>query len=174
MQDTQDTHHDRFESPAAQLGRARRLRTAAGLRDERGQALVEIALVLPVLLLILFGITQFALALNSANDQTHIANELARYATVNENPGGSESLQAWGKKQADKGEEAKGTICISFPNGSSNPGDPVKVEFKSTINWLPGGKSVNEALKGLSHFPITGSATMRLEQSPSTYSAGCV
>jgi hypothetical protein len=168
------THTNRPDRTAAQHGRARRSRVGATLRDQRGQALVEIALVLPFLLLILFGITQFALALNSANDQTHIANEIARYATVNENPGGGESLQAWGKKQADKGEEATGTICISFPNGSSNPGDPVKVEFKSTINWLPGGTSVNEALKGLSNFPITGSATMRLEQTPSTYSAGCV
>jgi hypothetical protein len=162
------------QTTAAQLGRARRPRLLARVRDDRGQAVVEAALVLPILLLILFGITQFALALNSANDQTHIANEIARYATVNENPGGAESLQGWGKKQADNGEEAKGTICISFPNGSSNPGDPVKVEFKSNIHWLPGGKSVNEALKGLTDFPIAATATMRLEQSPSNYSAGCV
>jgi len=168
------TYATGFQTTAAQLGRARRPRLLARLRDDRGQAVVEAALVLPILLLILFGITQFALALNSANDQTHIANEIARYATVNENPGGAESLQAWGKKQADNGEEAKGTICISFPNGSSKPGDPVKVEFKSQIHWLPGGKSVNDALKGLTNFPITATATMRLEQSPSKYSAGCV
>jgi hypothetical protein len=149
-------------------------KTRARLRDERGQALVELALVLPILLVILFGITQFALGLNSANDQTHIANEVARYATVNENPGSTESLQAWGKKQADNGEVlSTGEVCITFPNGSANRGDPVKVEFKSKINWLPGGKSINEALKGLSNFPITATATMRLEQAPSTYSAGC-
>jgi hypothetical protein len=168
------TNATRLETTAAHLGRARRRRLRAKLREDRGQALVEVALVLPILLLILFGITQFALALNSANDQTHIANEIARYATVNENPGGTESLQAWGKKQADNGEEAKGTVCISFPNGSSNPGDPVKVEFKSKIHWLPGGTTVNGALKGLTNVPITGTATMRLEQSPSKYSAGCV
>jgi Flp pilus assembly protein TadG len=91
------TNATRLETTAAQLGRARRRRLRARLREDRGQALVEVALVLPILLLILFGITQFALALNSANDQTHIANEIARYATVNENPGGAESLQAWGK-----------------------------------------------------------------------------
>jgi hypothetical protein len=168
------TYATGLQTTAARPGRARRPRLLARLRDDRGQAVVEAALVLPILLLVLFGITQFALALNSANDQTHIANEIARYATVNENPGGAESLQAWGKKQADNGEEAKGTICISFPNGSSNPGDPLKVEFKSAIHWLPGGKTVNDALKGLTDFPITATATMRLEQSPSNYSAGCV
>src|SRR2546430_1746957 len=140
--------------------------TRVRLRRDDGQALLEFALILPIFLLGLFGITQFGLALNSANDQTHIANEVARYAAVNQNPGAPETLQAWAKKQATNKEEGKGSLCITFPNGASNVGDPVKVEFKSTIHWLPVG-----SLKGGANSSVTGSATTRLEQVPTVYSA---
>lgn len=141
------------------------------LAEERGQALVELAFVIPVLLLVLFAIAQFGLALNTANDQTHLANEVARYAVVNENPGAAKakSLQLWAKEQADeKPAREKGSICITFPNGTSNVGDPVKVEFKSTIKWFPILK-----LRGLTTTTVAGTATMRLEGSPTAYSAGC-
>src|SRR5207245_7628740 len=93
----------------------RRLRAALRTRvaDERGQALPEFVLVLPILLLVLFGIVQFGLALNSTNDETHLANEVARYAIINENPGGAEALQQWAKQQGDNNFlTGSGTICI--------------------------------------------------------------
>lgn len=143
---------------------------------ERGQTLVEFALVLPLLLLVIFGITQFGLALNSVNDETHLANEAARYASVNYNPGGAQSLLAWVKSQADTTiGSSGGQICISFPNGTSNPGDPVQVSVTENFNWQP--------LYGISQLvgggipastSISGKAVMRLEASPSAYSAGCV
>jgi Flp pilus assembly protein TadG len=142
----------------------------AARADERGAALVEFALVLPVLLLVLFGIIQFGLALNSANDQTHLANEVARYATVNENPGEAEkaSLQAWAKKQADQNARNNGVvICISFPNGSEI-GAPVKVEVTSIVKWLPVLK-----LSKVGSTSVTGTAYMRLEAPPTTYGTGC-
>ena len=60
-----------------------RRRSAA---DERGVALVEFALVLPLILLLLFGMIDFGKAFNYWNDETHLANEAARYAVVNRNP----------------------------------------------------------------------------------------
>src|SRR5204862_527824 len=86
---------------------------------EEGQALVEFALVLPFLMLGLFGLAQGGLAFNSGIDQTHIANEIARYAVVNENPGGAESLQKWAKIQADQSALKTGKVCITFPNGTA-------------------------------------------------------
>jgi hypothetical protein len=135
--------------------------------DESGQALVEFALVGTVLLMLVFGIAEFGLALNSQNDETHLANEVARYAIVNQNPGGSQSLPAWAKAQADNNIIAGGgQVCISFPNGSSNIGDPVQVKVTATMNWVPVlGVGPSTA--------ISGTAVMRLEQPPSVYSAGC-
>src|SRR5215211_4186607 len=42
--------------------------------DERGVALVEFALVLPILLLILFGVIEFGKAFTMWIDETHLAN----------------------------------------------------------------------------------------------------
>jgi Flp pilus assembly protein TadG len=136
--------------------------------DSRGAALVEFALVLPLLLVLLFGIAQFGLAINSANDETHLANEVARYATVNQNPAAasSESLQEWGKKQADSKALTGQTVCISFPNGTGI-GAPVEVKVTGAINWFPVLR-----LKVASTV-IEGKADMRLEASPSAYKAGC-
>jgi Flp pilus assembly protein TadG len=53
------------------------------LVDERGVALVEFALVLPLLLLIVLGIVDFGKAFGYKNQETHLANEAARYAAVN-------------------------------------------------------------------------------------------
>ncbi|MCW3068041.1 MAG: pilus assembly protein [Solirubrobacterales bacterium] len=142
--------------------RARVMATA-----EQGQALVEFALVLPLLLLVLFGIAQFGLAYNVTNDDTHLANEIARFAAVNENPGegSSQTLQSWGKAQADQYALQHGaTICISFPNGSEI-GAPVRVEMRNAVKWLP-------IVPG-AEMTVSGVAYMRIEGPPSRYSAGC-
>jgi Flp pilus assembly protein TadG len=137
------------------------------IAQERGQALPEFALVLPILLLVMFGIVEFGLALNSESDETHLANEVARYAIINENPGGAEELQEWAKKQGDNNFlTSSGKICISFPEGAE-AGKPVKVEATSTMSWLP--------ILNLDAATTTlrGTAYMRLEASPTTYKAGC-
>jgi hypothetical protein len=59
-----------------------------------------------------------------------------------------------------------GQVCIDFPNGSANIGDPVRVKVTTTMNWLP--------ILGVGpSTAISGTAVMRLEQPPSVYSAGC-
>jgi Flp pilus assembly protein TadG len=139
-----------------------------GAREQSGQALVEFVLVLPLLLLVLCGIAEFGLALNGANDETHLASEVARYAAVNQNPAtGGQSLAEWAKSQADTNFlQSKGQVCISFPKGTANVGDPVQVTVEAPMHWLP-------ILKLGPETTIHGSATMRLEAAPSVYSAGC-
>ena len=56
-------------------------------RGERGQAVVELALLLPLFLLLVFGMIEFGKALNYWIDTTHLANEGSRYAAVNRWPG---------------------------------------------------------------------------------------
>jgi Flp pilus assembly protein TadG len=149
----------------------RRLRS-----DESGVALVEFALVLPLLLVLLFGMLDFGRAFNYWIDSTHLANEGARWAVVNKNPG-SGTLQQYIQEQADTAELRSGgtssvpdplQVCVSFPNGAV-VGEPVKVTATVTYHWLPFlGQHI-----GLLDTTVTGSAVMRLEAVPTNYSAGC-
>ncbi len=144
-------------------------RIRAGRRDESGVAIVELALVLPLLMLLLFGILEFGRALNYWIDETHLANEGARFAVVNRNPG-SGTLQEYIRDQAVTGELRDGTasnpgglqVCISFPSAAT-VGNPVVVTLTKTftMQFLPFAPE------------IEGSATMRLEALPTNYSSGC-
>jgi Flp pilus assembly protein TadG len=157
-----------------------RLRDHSPRRSESGAALVEFALVLPILMLVLLGIFQFGKGFNYWIDETHLANEAARFAVVNKNPAtisgcsGGASLTQCILSQADTAElrdggttsiPTKPTVCISFPNGTSNVGDPVKATVTLTYHWMP--------VIRLTDTVISASATMRLEALPTNYSAGC-
>ena len=56
------------------------------LRSERGQATVEFAIVLPMVLLVLVGLIAFGKAFNYWINLNHIANEGARWAVVDKVP----------------------------------------------------------------------------------------
>jgi hypothetical protein len=171
----------RHQRSTNRIRRTRRAARLAGAED--GQALVELALVLPVLLLLVFGIVQLSLAASLANDETHLANEVARYAVVNEDPlcpKGSvctenkvTGLAAWGKAQVDgKKVLTAQTVCIRFltnvATGTSRQvGDPVEVVVKGTMNW-----------SSFFQFEFTSTnleskAVMRLEAPPSIYGEEC-
>jgi hypothetical protein len=156
------------------LSSASRGRRSTCAREE-GQAMVELAFVLPFLLLLVFMIARGALALNFVNDDTHLANEVARYATVNENPGCSATpcssgLAAWGKSQAESGAlKNNGKVCIKFRENPATKtkgqiGDPVEVVLEQRIELLP-VIDVEEA--------VTRKAVMRLEATPTTYGEEC-
>ena len=59
------------------------------LRSERGTAIVEFALIAPLLFFLVFGIVEFGRALNYYNDLTQLAGQGARAAVVNHNPDGT-------------------------------------------------------------------------------------
>lgn len=147
------------------------------LREEKGSALVELALVLPIVLLILFSIIDFGTAFNYWEDTTQLSAQGARWAAVNTNPG-SGTLQAYIRSQANTAEMRQGggtsvptpaQVCVSFPNGTSNIGDPVKVSISITYNWM----GILKTSTGIASSTLTASQTMRLEAVPSTYTAGC-
>jgi Flp pilus assembly protein TadG len=145
--------------------------------SEAGVSLVEFVLVLPLLLVLLLGMLDFGKAFNYWIDSTHLANEGARWAVVNKNPG-TGTLQQYIQQQADTPELRSGgtssvpgplEVCISFPNGTANVGDPVHVTASAVYNWIP---FLGSRL-GITGTTITGSSTMRLEAQPTTYGAGC-
>ena len=54
-------------------------------REERGQNMVEMALLLPVLLVLVFGVIEFARGYNYSDQTSQIANETARWIIVDRN-----------------------------------------------------------------------------------------
>ena len=149
--------------------------------DERGAALVEFVLVLPLVLLLLFAMIDFGKAFNYWNDETHLANEAARYAVVNKNPLGPGSLEAAVKNDADSGELRNGcggcsidtpgiTVSFCFVNHDpANPdpnapdtrvGAPLRATVTTNYHWL--GYLVGQGLPLTSG--LTATATMRVEQ----------
>ena len=144
-------------------------------RNQSGVAMAEFALILPILMTLLFGLLDFGKAFNYWIDETHLANEGARWAVVNKNPG-SDTLQTYIQQQATTAELRDGgtasvgaplEVCISFPAGTAKVGDPVHVTATATYTWL-GILGV-----GVLDTTVVGSATMRLEALPTNYEAGC-
>jgi TadE-like protein len=170
--------------------------TRTDFRNARGAALAELALVLPLLLALLVGLMDFGKAIHDWLDQTHLANEAVRLAAVNYKPDGgwptcpnadpTGGLGCYIQRQGDVTELVRGRtansyspkqngakVCISFPNvGHSTPlvGDPVQITVSIDYKWL---NYLRSWLGSVTTTPITGTATMRLEATPSNYTSGC-
>lgn len=132
---------------------------------------MEFALILPVLALLLFGMLDFGKAFNYWIDETHLANEGARYAAVNKNPGPGASLQQSIKSQADSADlRDKLEVCITFPGaGGAAVGEPVQVRVSSNYTFLD---FIADRL-GVTDKTITSTSTMRLERTPTNLIPGC-
>ena len=179
------------------MGRQGKNRTAEKVRgvfrlgaDESGQALTELALVLPVLLLLILGMVDFGKAVNYWIDETHLSNEGARFAAVNSNPGSGagQTLQQYLLGQTETREEqgclsggSQGTqrsshcaavnICFYNSSGalyttpaSARVGDTVEVIVRYAYDWLRGFP-----FPGNPSTTITGKAAMRMESLPTNY-----
>ena len=161
------------------IGRLRQLHPARRSQHgpESGVAIVEFALILPLLLIFLLLILDFGRAVNYWIDSTHLASEGARLAAVDKAPGGS--LQEHIKNQADTEELRTGgpvgvvapglEVCVSYPEGPPSVGEPVTVTVSADYNWLP--FLSNEF--GLTQTTITGSATHRIERVTGAVAEGC-
>jgi hypothetical protein len=127
---------------------------------ERGQALVEFALIAPLFLLIVVGLIQFGIGLNYWLDLNRIANQGARWAVVDKYPDcpakpGCTLVEHLESQPVSGGLNAKVTIC--FENGPT-VGEPVTVRAEHTFNFL--------AIVDLAPIKLRGRATMRIEQPP--------
>ena len=136
-------------------------------KGQGGQAMVETAIAVPLLLLLVLGIVDFGKAYNYSNDLTHLANEAARYATVNtcipDGSGGCKLINDVVKDDAESGELRNGggsiespgvTISICLPGGQR-----IKAMATARYKFLP------FVIKSFSK-TITTSATMYREQDP--------
>jgi Flp pilus assembly protein TadG len=151
-------------------------------RSERGTAVVEFALIAPLLFLLVFGIIEFARILNAYNDITQLAGQGARAAAVSVNPdgtavgassgtiddadcgsAGTHSIQCQLSRFYAKQDSLSGVnVCI--PSLPSAIGQPVTVHTSYVYNFSVG-------LFGFTQITLSTTQTERAE-APATYTAG--
>lgn len=147
----------------AQSSRARRL------REERGQAAVEFALVVPFLCLIIIAILHFGKVMNYWLDLNHVASEGARRAVVNTFATDA-GYDTWVRSRLETAElrtggttsiPAAATVNVCLPEGG-DVGDPVVVQVAAGYSLPFIGTTIT----------LRGTATMRMEQPAEFAGAG--
>lgn len=149
-------------------------RLRAFRRDERGTALVEFALIAPLLFLLLFGIIDFGRALDYYNQVTQLAGQGARAAAVNRNPDGTgitsgSSLQSQlvNNYTAQPQLKAGETVCITHVPTVS--GDYVQVKVSYPFQFLPLIGAAAGALGG--SITLSSTQSEKAEVYPGSYQA---
>jgi Flp pilus assembly protein TadG len=149
-------------------------------RNERGVALIEFALVLPLLAVMLFAALDMGKAFNYWIDETQLAHEAARYAAVDQNPDPVNhpgNFLAAVRAQADTPELLNGghsvtsplRICVHLPQGPA-VGKPVQVTVESDYRFM----SIFGRIPGFAlQKPVNAQSTMRLERIPSFADGEC-
>jgi Flp pilus assembly protein TadG len=138
-------------------------------RNENGQAAIEFALVVPVLIAFLFLLAGFARVFNAYNDLNQMAADGARFAAVGNFPGSaallsnadtplSQAATINGPSYAAPGSSTFGASCTV--------GGTVKVTATANMQLIPFIPYVDSVIPGLPS--LTGTAEMRVEQCPSS------
>ena len=123
-------------------------------RREKGQALVEFALISVLLFTLLIGITDLTRLYFTYSSMNNAAREGARYGIVN--PNDLEGIQ-------ERTEEllivfgTDPTIEISFPDGNRQMGSRIRVKVDSDFSMI---------MLRIPPFKLTADATMRIENVP--------
>lgn len=112
----------------------KRLYRLAGLiRKERGQALVEMALVIPVLILLFVGICEFGRVLGAFMVINNLAREGARYGVVGHNDLEIENLVL-----AEKAWLDENSMIINITPGFAErrKGEPLDIEINYSVDLM--------------------------------------
>jgi len=125
------------------------------IKNEKGASAVEFAIILPILIMLIFGIFQFGIAYNNYITITHAAREGARRAAVDLDISNLSPLKQIIIDRAYPIPLTEADIDIRTPEGIKI-GDPVEVEIIYNIN-------IEIPLVGSWDIPLTNKAVMRLE-----------
>jgi Flp pilus assembly protein TadG len=136
------------------------------LRQERGQSLVEFAIILPVLLMIIMGILYFGRFEDYANQGTQLAEIGARLAAVDFDPPATTTLdqyilsQAQPELQTGSSDVPGGaTVLVYYPT-SSTPINTVGQSIRACVFF----KMNFPTAVGTPSTKVVQTATMRIEQ----------
>jgi len=118
------------------------------LRNEKGASAVEFALVVPIFLMLVFGIFQFGIAFNNWIALTHAAREGVRLAAVGQ----------YDEQRVRDSAPSVSIQSISVSGQDGFIGDPVTVIVTGNV------LNINIPLAGNWPVTLTSTAVMRLEQ----------
>ena len=116
-------------------------------KDEGGASAVEFALVLPVFLLLIFGLLQYGMIFLLRNQLTEAASDAARSAVVSTSQSGAEGIAS---ASLDKDIDKDGTGLINTSSGCATSG------ITCTVTALP---PTDPACKNV---PTTGYACLQV------------
>ena len=118
------------------------------LKNEKGASAVEFALVLPIFIMLVFGIFQFGIAFNNWIAITHAAREGARLAAV-------------GQYDEQRVRDSAPSVAIQSISVSGQGGS-----IGSPVTVIVTGNVLNINIPFASNWPVTlkSTAVMRLEQ----------
>jgi Flp pilus assembly protein TadG len=127
------------------------------LGSERGVAMTEFALVIPVFLIVVAGLLAFGRVFFYWIEANHLASETARWAAVDQRPDLTKSLQAYAHDSGGTAEFTNAKVCIGVPGGTAPAlGSPIEVKISKRFSFVP--------ILGIGSVTIRGSATMRIER----------
>jgi Flp pilus assembly protein TadG len=108
------------------------MQAKSDVRNEEGQAMVEFALVLPLLLLLLFGIIQFGIAFNNYIALTDAVRAGSRKATVSRH------------------ESCPSCVTEAAVKGAAAGLDTSKMNVQVSSSWQPG-----EEVRVVAQYPVS-------------------
>ena len=138
------------------------------LSGNRGQTLIEFALIAPLMIIFLFVIVDFGLALDRRSTVQHAVREGGRRGAVTDDIGSViDRTVAQSQGLLEAGDV---TVCYEDVGGNGNPGDPgdsVRVSATFTYNFTIAFAEIFNAFGASipSGIVMTPSADMRLENS---------
>jgi Flp pilus assembly protein TadG len=148
-------------------------------RRERGQSLVEFALIIPIFIILVFGIIDFGMGLRAYITVTQATREGARYAAVG-NPAGTFTAGGSGECNGTTNTSTVGKVCstmnglnltnlqsvsVTYPQGNE-PGKPVRVRAQYEYRYITPIRAVVNFFSGGSmgsSISVTSTTDMRLE-----------
>jgi Flp pilus assembly protein TadG len=126
------------------------------IRGNRGQSVIEFALLLPILLLVVFGITEFSRAWMTVNILNQAAREGARLAVVTSS---NETLVHSRVIEVCKAGGVTPTGITVVPPGPADPERRVTVTVQADFQVIPG--TILGTFSGT--IPLSATSVMRHE-----------
>ena len=133
---------------------------------ERGAALVEFAVLAPLLILLVLGIVEFGWKFGQFNDVRHAAREGARFAAVD--GGDNNAIYQQVCQTMDALSAGLTSIDVTLDpdvdaNGETNIGEQASISVTATVDSLSGVPLITPFLPST----LTSDIEFRLEQTPS-------